>query len=89
MNIQDLTQRVKEELPDAKILPSGEACNLHLTVVSAQFEGLSTLKRQQRILTTLHADIASGALHALTLKTFTEREWVEHSLSSAPSKAPH
>ena len=90
MNIEDLARRVREDLSDAKILASGEACNLQLTVVSDQFETLSTLRRQQRVLATLHADLASGALHAVTLKTYTEQEWAaEHSLAPAPPNAPN
>lgn len=75
MNIDEVMIKVKEGLPDAQILPSGEACNLYLTIISDGFEGLSILKRQQRVLGTLHADLASGELHAVTLKTFTPGEW--------------
>ena len=90
MNIGDLAKRVREDLSDAKILTLAEACNLQLTVVSDQLERLSTLKRQQRVLATLHADLASGPLHAVTLKTYTEKEWAdEHSLASAPTNAPN
>lgn len=82
MNFKDVAEKVRSGLPDARIIPSGEACSLHLTVVSAQFEGLNTLRRQQRVLATLQSDLATGHLHAVTLKTFTDQEWASMALSS-------
>lgn len=59
-----------------------------LSVTSSKHSAHS--KRHQRVLGTLHADLASGDLHAVTLKTYTEQEWAaEHSLAPAPPNAPN
>ena len=44
-------------------------------VVSSQFEGLSLVKRQQAVYAALLEEIRSGAVHALSLKTYTPTEW--------------
>ena len=44
-------------------------------IVSSQFEGLSLVKRQQAIYAALIEEIRSGAVHALSLKTYTPQEW--------------
>jgi len=43
-------------------------------VISDAFEGLNTLKRQQPILALFKDELASGALHALSVKARTPRE---------------
>jgi acid stress-induced BolA-like protein IbaG/YrbA len=43
-------------------------------VVSDQFEGKRAVARQQMVYATLQDDIASGELHAISLKTFTPAE---------------
>lgn len=39
------------------------------------FEGLSPVKRQQLIYGALSEEIASGALHAVSIKTYTPAQW--------------
>ncbi len=61
--------------PDAKIFIAGEGCNLEITVVSDQFDGLSMIKQHQGVMDTLSEPLASGRLHAVTLKTHTSPQW--------------
>jgi len=74
MNPNDLIQRIQQAIPDAEIIPSGEGCSFNLTVISASFAGEPLIKRHRRVMATLNELIASGALHAVTLKTFTPEE---------------
>ncbi|MDF1677974.1 MAG: BolA/IbaG family iron-sulfur metabolism protein [Legionellaceae bacterium] len=53
----------------------GDGYHYELTVVSDQFEGLRPVARQQWVYSKLKDYIASGELHALTMKTWTEAEW--------------
>lgn len=46
-----------------------------LVIVSDHFEGLRPVKRQQWVYSKLQDKIVSGALHALTMQTWTEAEW--------------
>lgn len=53
----------------------GEGAKYHVTVVSDVFEGLRAVKRQQTIYAGLQGDIASGAIHAVTMALYTPTEW--------------
>ncbi len=75
MKVEDVTRKVQEALSDARVVPSGEACNLHLIIISPDFQDLSILKRQQMVLASLYENLATGELHAITLKTYTPCEW--------------
>jgi len=52
----------------------GDGRHFNLVIVSSQFEGLRTIKRQQMVYAALNAEIASGALHAVNMRTFTPAE---------------
>ncbi|MBB3191633.1 BolA family protein [Halomonas cerina] len=53
----------------------GEGCNFQVVAVGEAFEGLSPVKRQQLIYGALSEEIASGALHAVSIKTYTPAQW--------------
>ncbi|GHE22511.1 BolA family protein [Halomonas urumqiensis] len=53
----------------------GEGCNFQVVAVGEVFDGLSPVKRQQLIYSALSDEIASGALHAVSIKTFTPAQW--------------
>ncbi|MDR5868387.1 BolA family protein [Halomonas koreensis] len=53
----------------------GEGCDFQVVAVGEVFEGLSRVKRQQLIYGALSEEIASGALHAVTIKTYTPEQW--------------
>ncbi|MGC8731707.1 MAG: BolA family protein [Halothiobacillaceae bacterium] len=74
MNPNDLIQRIQAAIPDAEVTPSGEGCSFNLTVVSASFADEPLLKRHRRVMAALNDLIASGELHAVTLKTHTPEE---------------
>lgn len=57
---------------------SGPATDSHfkLVLVSGEFEGLSLVKRHQRIYQALAPDVLVGQhIHALALHAYTEAEW--------------
>ena len=43
--------------------------------ISERFAGLSPVKKQQLVYATVNQHIASGAIHALSMQTFTPEEW--------------
>ncbi|MCQ8130178.1 Grx4 family monothiol glutaredoxin [Methylomonas rivi] len=61
--------------PDAQIAIEGQGCDLTIRVVSEQFAGLTMVKQHQGVMATLTEPLASGRLHAVTLKTFTPEQW--------------
>ncbi|MBE0436373.1 MAG: Grx4 family monothiol glutaredoxin [Methylomicrobium sp.] len=62
---------IKNRYPDAVIEIDGEGCNLSITVVSEAFAGLPLVKQQQGVMAALADALASGRLHAVSMKTFT------------------
>ncbi|MGM0783431.1 MAG: BolA family protein [Pseudomonadota bacterium] len=53
----------------------GEGCNFQVIAVGEVFDGLSPVKRQQLIYSALTDEIASGAVHAVSIKTYTPTQW--------------
>jgi len=64
------------ELPDCDVTVEGGDGKYLVTAVGDIFEGLNAVKRQQTIYRILNKHIASGAIHAVTmrLKTVAESE---------------
>lgn len=82
MNEQALRKKLDPDLrqelgKDYQMHIAGADCNFQLTLISAAFEGQNTLARHRRIQPFLKADIASGALHAVSLKTYTPTEYAQ------------
>ena len=55
-------------------VPAGSESHFKLILVSDDFDGLSLVKRHQKIYKTLANELANG-VHALALNTLTEQEW--------------
>jgi acid stress-induced BolA-like protein IbaG/YrbA len=53
----------------------GDGYHYHLTVVSDVFLGKKPIARQQWVYAQIKGLIVSGAVHALSMKTFTNEEW--------------
>jgi len=77
----DVEQLVQKGIPDAKVKIEGEGCDLLITVVSSEFNNLSSVKKQQLVMATLKEPLASGKLHAVSVKAYTPDEWVDSQLS--------
>ena len=73
-------QLIKAKLPDAQVSVqdlTGTQDHYQATIVSPSFEGLNLIKQHQLVYGSVNAAMASGDLHALTLKTFTPDEWAQ------------
>ena len=64
---------IKQKIPDSEVFVENLKGNDHLqvTVVSADFNGLSLVKQHQLVYSALKKELASEAIHALALKTET------------------
>jgi stress-induced morphogen len=54
---------------------TGGGDHYQAVVVSAQFEGKSLIQQHQLVYGTVRAEMDSGAIHALALKTYTPATW--------------
>ncbi len=79
MKSEIIESRVKSAIDDAELEVTGADCDFTVTIISEQFQGLPRVKRQQRILSAFSDLLASGELHALTVKAYTLNEWNQRS----------
>ena len=75
--VEDIEARLREELQAAEVTVDGAGNRFEIDVVSDEFAGLSRVKRQQLVYAAIDDLIASGAIHAVTIKAATraERGW--------------
>ncbi|WP_018953247.1 BolA family protein [Thioalkalivibrio sulfidiphilus] len=75
MTPEQVQQLISSRMPDARVSVTGGDGKFEATVISAEFEGLNPVKRHQRVYATVGGEIASGAIHALSIKPFTPAQW--------------
>lgn len=59
----------------AVIEVNSDGYHAQVVIVSDVFEGLSALKRQQKVYAALNDKIADGSLHAVMMKLYTPEQW--------------
>jgi acid stress-induced BolA-like protein IbaG/YrbA len=75
METSAIQQAIEAALPGAAVYLDGEGCDFSAIVVSDGFQGLSTVKRQQQVLAAVAGWLATGELHAFSVKAYTPAEW--------------
>lgn len=75
MPISQIEQLLKDALELNELYVKGEGSHFQVIAVSAQFDGVSRVKKQQMVYAPLSALIADGTVHALSIKAFTPEEW--------------
>ncbi|EAQ65366.1 toluene-tolerance protein, putative [Marinomonas sp. MED121] len=75
MNANEVKALLEKEIESCEVIAEGEGCNFQLTLISPAFDGLTTVKRQQLVYSHLQDSIASGAIHAVTMKTYTPAQY--------------
>jgi acid stress-induced BolA-like protein IbaG/YrbA len=72
-----VAQLIRQGLPGAEVQVSGDGSHFDAIVISNAFEGLTPIKKQRLVMDTVKPQIASGELHALSIKTLTPAQWAE------------
>ena len=62
------------QLPECDITVEGEGVKFQVVAVGDTFFGLNPVKRQQKIYQILNPHIASGAIHAVSMRLMTLAE---------------
>lgn len=78
VSLQQVETIIKTQLPDAQVIVrdlTGGGDHLEAVVVSAEFEGKTLVKQHQLVYGALAQEMASEAIHALALKTYTPQGW--------------
>jgi len=74
----EITQMIEGKFPGSQVELrdlTGTGDHWQVTVVSSAFQGKSMLDQHRLVKSVFEADIASGAVHAFSLKTYTPEEW--------------
>ncbi len=74
MTPEHIQHKIEQGMPGAKVAVSGGEGKFTAEVISDDFEGLMTIKRHKMVYACVNDDIASGALHALTIVAKTPAE---------------
>jgi stress-induced morphogen len=75
MKPDDIEIRLKTHFPGADVAVidlTGTEDHYEVRVVSAAFQGRSRLEQQRQVMAALAAELKSGEVHALTIKTMTK-----------------
>jgi acid stress-induced BolA-like protein IbaG/YrbA len=71
---QDVRDFIAAGLPCAHLEVEGDGRHFFATIVSAEFDGLTRIKRHQRVYAAL-GERMREQVHALSMKTLTPAEW--------------
>jgi acid stress-induced BolA-like protein IbaG/YrbA len=66
-----IAELIRTGLPGAEVQVTGDGEHFEAIVISDTFEGLSLLKRERLVMETVREQVASGELHALSIKART------------------
>lgn len=69
-----IEQLLVSALPECEIAVEGGDGKYLVSAVGAVFEGLNAVKRQQKIYAVLNEHIASGAIHAVSMRLASSTE---------------
>jgi acid stress-induced BolA-like protein IbaG/YrbA len=75
MENQQIQQLIEQGLEGVKAIVTGDGYHYEAVVIGACFEGKSMVQQQKMVYSILNEYITSGALHALTIKTYTPEQW--------------
>jgi len=78
MGPDEIQRVIQEKLPGAEVQIrdlTGTSDHWQVTVVSKAFEGKMMLEQHRMVKGFFESEIASGDLHAFSLKTYTPEEW--------------
>ncbi|EAS42465.1 BolA family transcriptional regulator [Photobacterium profundum] len=75
MEIAEIKQILETALTLDEVIVKGEGSHYEVIAVGAMFDGMSRVKKQQTVYAPLMEHIATNAIHALSIKTYTPAEW--------------
>lgn len=66
---------IEAGIPGSTVTVTADGSKYTAVVVTDEFEGKTMLAEQKMVLALLNEHIQSGAIHAMTIKAYTESEW--------------
>ena len=84
MENQEIENLLKESLGLTEVHVKNDGSHFQIIAVSEQFSEMSRVKKQQYVYAPLAEIIAQGTIHAVSIKTFTEKEWQRERMFNLP-----
>lgn len=84
----DIERFIALGLPCLHLQVEGDGRHFFATIVSTEFDGMSRIRRHQRVYQAL-GDRMREEVHALSMKTYTPAEWKLAGETPAPSSHSH
>jgi acid stress-induced BolA-like protein IbaG/YrbA len=78
MQPSDIKSLIETGLTNSIVTVDGDGRHFNVIVITPAFTGKSRIEKQQLVYATLGERIATGAIHAISIKTFTPEEWHQH-----------
>ena len=75
MNASEVKALLESKIEGSQVTTDGADCSFQITIIAEAFEGLNAVKRQQLVYSHLQDAISSGAIHAITMKTYTPAQF--------------
>jgi len=75
MEPDEVKALIEAGLPECQVQASGDGSHFDVIVVGDVFEGKRPVARQQLVYGALGDRITSGAIHAISIKAYTPKEW--------------
>ena len=66
-----IADAIRERMPDARVEVLVDGNRAQITVISADFEDMSRVRKQQAVYACIDAFIADGSLHAVSIRALT------------------
>lgn len=74
MDSDDIKQLIETGIPGCQAQVDGDGTHFQAIVISKEFEGLSLVKKHQRVYQAL-GDAMQSDIHALSIQAVTPEEW--------------
>ncbi len=75
MECEEIESILSAGLNHCRVLVNGDGTHFEAICIGACFENKSKLERHRMVYALIGDEIASGALHALSIKAYTESEY--------------
>ncbi|MDC0601996.1 BolA family transcriptional regulator [Aliiglaciecola sp.] len=84
MDNQEIETLLKDQLELAEVHVTSDGSHFQIIAVSDKFDDMSRVKKQQFIYAPLKDKIADGSMHAISIKTFSEKQWQRERMFNMP-----
>ena len=75
MEVSEIKALIENGLPEVEVKVTGDGSHYEAIVIGECFDGQSMGAQQKMVYATVNEHITSGAIHALTIKTYTPAQW--------------